>query len=267
MINKIIKITQNEIYKLMKQKFTYFSIICVIGIIVLWGIGANYFFPEGTNPGSGYLFLLLSTQTSISFVGVILILIFCSMLISAETSTGTLQMILINPISRLEFFIGKAIAGMIFSFILFISTILTALIIGGIHFGYGDYVEGEITLFTKGEIFLNIFYCFSLLLIPLFAFCCYGLLISVFTSNVGSAIGFSVGSILFLDVIREKLNLSRFLFQSYIETPFEIVKNVTEGFDINWKPDIFSCIGVPAIWIIFCLCIGFLFLSRKDYKS
>lgn len=263
----MIKLIQNEVYKLIKQKFTYFSIICVIGIAVLWGIGADYFFPESTHSGSEYSFLLISTRTAISIIGVILILIFSSMLISTETSSGTLQMLLINPVSRFELFFAKAITGIIFSIILLVSTILPALIVGGICFGYRDYTESGITLFTKGEIFLNIFYCFSLLLVSLIAFCCYGLLISVITNNVGFAIGFSVGSVIFLDVVREKLNLSPFLFQSYVEVPFAIVNDIVEGFEVNWKPEIFSCIGVPVIWIIGCFTVGFFIFSRKDYKS
>jgi len=267
MIIRIIKLVQNEIYKLIMQKFTYLSITCVIGIVMLWGIGLDYLFSENTYFTSGYLFLLISTRTTISLMGVILILIFSSLLVSTEVSSGTLQMMLINPISRLEFFSAKVITGMMFSLILLISTIIPALIIGSIHFGYGDYIEGGIILFTKGEIFLNIFFCFSLLLIPLLAFCCYGLLFSVITNNVGFSIGFSVGSVIFLDVIKERLDISPFLFQSYIETPFEIVMNIVEGFKVNWKSEILSCIGVPTIWIIGCFSIGLFIFQRKDYKS
>lgn len=267
MILRIIKLVQNEIYKITKQKITYFSVICGVGIVAFWGMGANYFFLENVEPGAGFLFLLISSQTALNFLGVLLVLIFSSMLISSESSCGTLQMMIVNPVSRIEFFFSKAIAGMIFSLLLLSSILITSLILGEIYFGFGDYVERGLVLFSKGEIFLEIFYCFLVILFPLIAFTCYGLLISVITNNVGYAIGVSIGSVIFLDIIREKLNLSPFLFQSYMETPFNIVKSITEGFEVNWNPEIFSCIGVPLIWAIGCFSIGFFIFSKKDYKS
>lgn len=246
---------------------TYFSVICGVGIVVFWGIEAEYFFPENLQPGAGYLFLLISSETALNFLGVLLILIFSSGLISSESSSGTLQMMITNPVSRLEFFLSKTIAAMIFSLILLSSILITSLIFGAIHFGYGDYVEEGLILFKRGQIFLEILYCFLIMLFPLIAFCCYGLLISVVTNNVAYGIGFSIGSIIFLDIIREKMNLSRFLFQSYIETPFNIVKSITEGFEVVWKPEAFYCFGVPLIWAIGCFSIGFVIFSKKHYKS
>lgn len=267
MIIRIIKLVENEIYKITKQKITYFSVLCGVGVVVFWGIGADYFFRGNGERGTGYLFLLISSQSALNFLGVPLILLFCSMLISSEASSGTLQMMIINPVSRTEFFFSKAIAGLMFSLILLSSILITSLILGGIHFGYGDYGEQGLILFKKGRIFLEIFYGFLVLLFPLIALTCYGLLVSVITSNVGYAIGFSIGSVIFLDVIKEELGLSPFLFQSYIETPFNIVRSITEGFEVNWEPEVFLCIGVPLIWVVGCFSAGLFIFVKKEYKS
>jgi len=241
--------------------------MCGVGIVVFWGIGADYLFQGNGEPGTGYVFLIISSQSALNFLGVPLILLFCSMLISSEASSGTLQMCIVNPVSRMEFFFSKAIAGVMFSLIFLSSILITSLFLGGIHFGYGDYVERGLILFTKGRMFLEMFYGFLLLLFPLSALTCYGLLVSVVTSNVGYAIGFSIGSVIFLDIIKEKLSLSPFLFQSYMETPFNIVRSITEGFEVNWEPEIFSCIGIPLIWIVGCFSIGLFIFSKKEYKS
>lgn len=266
MVNRIKNLIQNEIYKMLHQKFIYLSIICLVVIVILSGIGINYLLPENSNAGSGYLFVLISSRTAISTIGTILILIFSSMLISNETSFGTIQMMLINPISRLEFFLAKLITAMIFSILLLITITLTAFLVGKIIFGYGDYIERGITLFTQWQILGNLLYCYLILLFPLFSLCCYGLLISILINNVGFSIGMSVGSIIFLDIVKERLNLSPFLFQSYIETPFELAQDIIEGFEINWSPKIFYCIGVSGAWIVVFLCIGYLIFSKKDYK-
>lgn len=264
---RMIELSRNEMFKMFRSKLTYFFQACVVGIILFWGISTNYFFPDGSQPGTGYNFLLISTQTAMSFLGVILILIFGSLLVSSETASGTLQMNLVNPVSRLEFLAAKLIAGWFFSIFLVLSTALPALAIGGLKFGYGNYTEEGLTLFTWQQIFTAIVFCFLLLLIVLLAFVSYSLLISVLTANTGYAIGLSVGSVLFLDLVRERLKISPYLFQAYVETPFDLVKSLTEGLDITWKPDIYFCIGVPLGWSVACFGAAFFIFSRKDYKS
>lgn len=260
-------LSRNEMFKMFRSKLTYFFLACGMGIILFWGISANYFFADGSQPGTGYNFLLSSNQTAMSFLGVILILIFGSLLVSSEASSGTLQMNLVNPISRLEYLAAKLIAGWFFCFLLVLSMALPALAIGGLKFGYGNYAEEGLILFTRQQIFMSVVSCFLILLIVLLAYVSYSLLISVLTPNTGYAIGLSVGSILFLDLVRVRLNISPWLFQSYIETPFELVKSLTEGLSITWKPDIYLCLGVPLAWSVVCFMAAFFVMSRKDYKS
>jgi len=265
-VNRVKDLVQNEIYKMIHQKFIYLSIIFLIFVVVISGIGIEYLLPESSNVSSGYLFVLISSRTAISMIGIILILIFSSMLISYETSSGTLQMMLINPVSRLEFFLAKLITAMIFSILLLITIILTAFLVGKITLGYGDYTERGIVLFTQWQIVSNLLYCYLILLFPIFCLCSYGILISILISDVGFSIGLSVGSIIFLDIVKERLNLTPFLFQSYIETPFELAQDIVEGFGIDWTPKIFYCLGISGAWSVVFLFIAYLIFSKKDYK-
>ena len=252
--------------KMFRQRFTYFALSCGSGLALIWGAGADVIFEGESQAATGYYFLLISNQTIISFVGVILILIFSALLISSETASGTLHMNLISPISRLEFLTAKLITGFSFSFLFVLSVCLPALTIGGLRFGYGSYIEAGLVIFTRWEIFKNIIFCYLLLLIVLLAYVSYGLLISVLTRNTGFAIGMSVGGVLFLDLVSERLKISRYIFQSYVETPFNIVRSATEGFSIIWKPGVLNCLGVSLAWIITCFVLAIFIFSKKDYK-
>jgi len=264
---RITALIRSEIFKMFRMKLTYFFFACGVGIILFWGISTSYFFPDGSQPGIGYVFLLSSTQTTMSFLGVIFIMIFGSLLISSETASGTLQTNLVNRISRLEFLSAKLIVGWLFSLLLVLSMALPALAIGGFKFGYGHYVEAGLILFTRQQIFTGILAGFLVLFVVLLAYVSYSLLISVLTSNPGYAIGLCVGSVLMMDFIKGRLNISPFLFQSYVEMPFELVKSMPEGFNIAWKPDIFLCLGVPLAWTVVCFAAALLIFTRKDYKS
>jgi ABC-type transport system involved in multi-copper enzyme maturation permease subunit len=264
---RITALIRSEIFKMFHMKLTYFFLACGVAVILFWGISTSYFFPDGSQPGTGYIFLLSSNQTTMSFLGVIFIMIFGSLLISSETASGTLQTNLVNPISRLEFLSAKLIIGWLFSLLLVLSMALPALAIGGLKFGYGHYVEEGLTLFTRQQIFTGIMAGFLVLSVVLLAYVSYSLLISVLTSNPGYAIGLCVGSVLMMDFIRGRLNISPFLFQSYVETPFELAKSMPEGFRAAWQPDITLCLGVPLVWTVVCFAAAVLIFMRKDYKS
>jgi len=264
---RLMALIRLEIFKMLRLKLTYFFLACVVVVILFWGISSAYFFPDGSQPGTGYNFLLSSNQTTMSFLGIIFIMIFGSLLVSAETASGTLQTNLVNPISRLEFLSAKLVAGWLFSLLLVLSMALPALAIGGFKFGYGQYVEEGLTLFTRQQIFTGILTSFLVLSVVLLAYVSYSLLISVLTSNPGYAIGLCVGSVLMMDFVRGRLNISPFLFQSYVETPFELAKSMPEGFRAAWQPDITLCLGVPLAWTVVCFAAAVLIFMRKDYKS
>ncbi len=266
MIQRIIKIVWNEFIKLISQKFTYFSLIALIILVILIGIGVNYFSIEQSTIGSGYLFLLSSVRTVISLFGVIFILIFSSQLISSESSSGTLQVNLVNPIKRFEFYAAKLIISIFFAMTILAITLLASIVIIRINYSFGDYVERGLTIFTQGDIFLNLFLCSLLLFFPLLSICCYGLLISTITKNSGTAIGYSIGSIIIIDVIKERFNISDIVFNSYIDTPFELAQQITEGFKINWMPTILYCIFIPMIWAIIMAGTGYFIFSKRDFK-
>lgn len=249
------------------MKLTYFSAACAVGIILLWGIGAEYFFPEKGQPGAGYSFVLISTQTTLNFLGVILVLIFSSLQVTSESSAGTLQMVLVCPVKRTHFYVSKLLTGWVFSVLLLAVMTGTALFVSGLSFGYGDFTEGGIILFRKSRIFIDMAFCYGLVLVPLLAYCSFGLLVSVLAKNTGTSIGISVGGVLFLDLARERLGLSPYLFQSYIEKPFELVQSITEGFAVVWKPEIYRILGISLIWALCCAAIGLLVFKRKDYKN
>jgi len=233
---------------------------------VLSGIGANYLFLERSEIGSGYLFFLISSRTVINMFGVILILIFSALLISSEVSSKTIQSVLVNPISRFEFYVSKIIIGMVFSVLIVATILLVSFIIAKINFTFGDYVENGITIYTQNEIFMNLSLCFLLLLLPIFAICIFGLLISTLTKNIGLAIGVSIGSIIIFDILKERIDISHFLFQSYIENSFELAQNLIDGFKINWIPNVINCIAVPGIWMILMFVTGYFIFSRTNFK-
>ena len=267
MPSRMVALIRLEIYKMLRLKLTYFFLACVVAVILFWGVSSAYFFPDSSQPGTGYSFLLSSNQTTMSFLGIIFIMIFSSLLVSAETASGTLQTNLVNPISRLEFLSAKLAIGWLFSLLLVLSMALPALAIGGLKFGYGHYVEEGLTLFTRQQIFFGILTNYLVLSVVLLAYVSYCLLISVLTSNQGYAIGLCVGSVLMMDFVKGRLNISSFLFQSYVETPFELAKSMTEGFKAVWKPDIIASLGVSLAWTIACFVLAVLIFVRKDYKS
>ncbi len=256
-----------EFYKVLRLKLTYLFLASTALVIVIWGISSAYFFPDKAQPGTGYNFLLTSNQTTMSFLGTMFVMIFCALLISAETASGTLQTNLTNPISRGEFLTAKFAAGWLFSLLLILSMALPAVIIGALKFGYGGYIEEGLVLFTRRQMFSNIIVCYFILAVIISAYVGYSLLVSVLISNPGLAIGTCVGTVLMMDFIRGKLGISSFLFQSYIEAPFDIARGMTEGFIPAWRTEASLGLGVSLAWTLACFAAAQMIFQNKDYKS
>jgi ABC-2 type transport system permease protein len=264
-IKNIIALFYLELFKMFRLKLTYFLLGFIVLSSFLWGMAADLFFTDKSDASNGFIFFITSAQSIMSLIGTIFILIYCSLLISSETASGTLHLNLVNPILRSELLLAKMMGGWVFSLLITFCIGITSFIIGSVKFGYKDIQEGMI-IHTKSQIFLLIINNLLILSFVLLAFVNYSLLISILTSNSGQAIAFSVGGILLLDIIKYRIKISPYLFQTYIEKPFDLIKDNLENFGISGKSDVIQCFVVSLIWASLCFFISLLILNKKDLK-
>lgn len=262
---KTLSVVVNEIYKIFHQKVNYLYIFSIAGVVLLSIFEISQVI-RGTNQW-GFLYLIAAVQTTFNFIGIMVLLIFSSSMISSEVEKKTVRNILIRPVSRLNFFLGKAVAGLIFQEVLILVAVITGVLAGMIYFGFSDLVENGVVLYTKRQIITNFLFACLITSLPLFAVTSYGLLISSFVDSTPGAVGLSIGSFIMLDIAKEKLGFAPYFFSSYIGTPFAVINDMVQGFYFTWTPRIYYCVGVSVIWIITFLSIGIIKTKKRGFNG
>lgn len=260
---KILSLTFNEIYRIFHQKITYLYILSVMGIIVLCTFEVSQI-TRGANQ-HGFLYLTLAMQTTFNFIGVMVLLIFSSTIICSEVEKKTIRNILTRPVSRMNFFLAKLLATLIFQQILILAAATTGIIVGMASFGFADLVENGALIYTKEQIGLNFLLGCLVISFPLFAVTCYGLLISSLVDSIVAAVSVSIASFIVLDIAKVRFGFAPYIFSSYIATPFTVVADMIEGFHFSWTPKVYYCIGISMVWIVSAIFVGTQRIRNRDF--
>ncbi len=117
-----------------------------------------------------------------------------------------MQAVLAARVSRREFYLAKAIAGL----------------------GY----MAVLSLVTVG-------------VAGLAAVVLLGLLVLVLSGNAGQAIGATIGLLVMLETVKSALKVKEYVFTTHIGGAWYVFQQVWQGLDYLWRPEIWWMIGVP----------------------
>lgn len=186
-------------------------------------------------------------------------------LISGESNSGTIRLMLVRPISRFNIYVSKWIAGLLYTLILVLFFVSTSYLLGYILLGNGDLIviRNGISVLDKADLFWRFFLAalhtsFSMMVISSLSIC-----ISSFTKN-------SVGPIVSSVAILIALNIICTIGFSFLEPILPYMFNVHlpkwQNFfelDINITKVIFS-VFIQILYIVMFAAIGLLKFIKKD---
>ncbi|MCF7824280.1 MAG: ABC transporter permease [Candidatus Marinimicrobia bacterium] len=278
----LLKLTQNELYKIFSLIRSYIGVVLftIIVPLILWGYGmgtshiegqienavSDMFFVEGS-PTNGYTaayFIMNFFWVHIPF----LIALVGGDIFAGEQANGTFRIYATRPISRLSIFVSKTLATMIYTLLFVIYFGLLTLGLGLVWHGGGDMlVFQDGVLILEGSDAMRRFiiaYGFSFMNMALVS------AIAIFFSTmVRNAIGPVIGtmaliifalmiSTLPLDVFR---GIQPYMFTTYFSN-WEMV-----FYDpIPWA-DLFRGLGLIISNLVLFLGTAFIIFRRKDILS
>ena len=278
----LLKLTQNELYKIFSLVRSYIGPILFTGIVplILWGYGkgtshiegeienavSEMFFIEGspTNGFTAAYFIMNFFWIHIPF----LLALVGGDMFAGEQANGTFRVYATRPISRLSIFISKTLATMIYTALFVIYFGILTLGIGLVWHGGGDMLvfHDGILILESSDALMRFFiaYFFSFINMALVS------AIAIFFSTmVRNAVGPVIGT------------MALFIFILMISTlPLEVFEGVqpflfTTYFS-NWEQafydpipwaDMFRGMGLVVSNIILFLGIAFIIFRRKDILS
>jgi ABC-type transport system involved in multi-copper enzyme maturation permease subunit len=252
-----------EIKKSLHRKFTFLGPILII-IAVSSALFARQVFLTGE---SAYSFIAYATPIALNLLGLLLLLVYCASLVSSELGSGSVCMVLVRPILRHEYILAKLLLGMTYALILTLTTAAMtwgiAMYIGGVH---GVSYGGEV-IFTDTDMLKSYLYGALLVMAPQTAVAAYAIMISSLVRSTGAAVGGAVGIMFAIDIVKYPLQLTPYVFTTYIEAPWRVFLANCEGLDAAWFPETGWILAISAISTIVFMSIAIYALSRRDLRA
>lgn len=260
MIGRITAIFLVELSKAVRLKFTYIGPLLVVLVVLCVPLMDKI----ERDDISDYGFIAKATPMAVNLVGLLILLVYCAGLMASELNSGSIQMALIRPIRRHEFFLAKLLLGMTYAVLLTVLAAATSwllvLVFGdasGVSFG------GEVQV-TSSQMAGTYVIALLLDLFPQFAAVAFALMISTLTTSPSAAIGTTIGIWVSLDAIKYSIQIDRLLFSSYLEMPWQVFADYCDALDASWFPEAYWLVGTSVLTFTICVAVAIFSLSRRN---
>lgn len=264
MASMVMPLLRNELTKAVRCKLPYFgfftaSLICVLTYIVTK--------EANTENLNGWGFVSLSMQLVFTDIGLIFIAIFSAMLISEETGFGTARTILSTPIFRWEYYLAKVITGLLYTFVMLITTLVVSICLGMLNYKFGDVVDSMGTIYGQKEVVRNFAFALFLGGIPLASVVTYGVFISTIVRKSGQAVAITIGTIYLIDFTKHIIGIDSYIFTKYIGFSWRVFSQLAQGVDYQWSPEVWKMITMSGIYCFITFAAGLVIFAKHDLND
>jgi ABC-type transport system involved in multi-copper enzyme maturation permease subunit len=263
MIGRIWNAYTVEMFKALRLKQTYLGPALVLAVVLC----APLLHPLHRDGVSDYGFVAYVTPLVLGFLGFLMLLTYCSSLVSSELSSGSIRAALVRPLKRHEYLLAKLLLGMTYAVLL---TAITAAGSWAVAYALGELAGitfgGEL-IYTSEQ--MRTAYALGILLslLPQFAGVAFALMVSVSTRSPAAAVGSTLGLWILLDLLKNPLHLEKLVFTSYLESPFQVFVNRCDAIETAWFPMTWYCLGASlSAWALFTA-MAMLLLHRRNLTA
>jgi ABC-type transport system involved in multi-copper enzyme maturation permease subunit len=259
------ELIRQEAIKLFSQRFPWF----LTGLVLL--LQAASMLVTALRPPESSLDVLTGAQLWADGAGlglrllVFLVLVLGAMSFSREFSLGTAKTMLVLPITRIQWAIAKVWCLFLIAAGLVLLVALLGAVIAAITLGWGAVVREGVMLYPADQVAGQTFLAVVLTVLLILPLCAVSLLIGLYFSSSGAAVGMAV----ILGVVLEAgVNLmdsiARYVFFHHLSRPFTLIGRLGRGMPLQWEPVLTWGLGTALV--SFFVFIAWLML-RLEYMD
>jgi len=206
-------------------------------LAVLLAVAAALWVHPVARDGVGdYAFAAYAAPAALNLLGFLFVLVFSASLVAPDLAGGNLRMVVVRPVRRTELLAGKLLVALAYALCL---TVLAATAAWALAWFVGDMqgvtFGGEL-LFTSREMLFAYLAAAALGLAPHFAGAGLGLFFSTCTRSQTGAVMLTLGTWFAVDLCKYPFGIERYVFTTYLESPWQVVVQRADGFDAPWFP-------------------------------
>ncbi len=262
MIRRITLLLMTELTKAVRLRSSYGGIV----VVLLGVFGALLLQPIRRDVVSDYAFIVSATTGALNLLGLLVVVLFSVTQTSSELTHGTVRLILVRPMLRSDFVFAKLLLGMLYVVLLLLAT---SALTWGLTLLWGDLYGvsygGELG-YTASDMRRTYLAGMGLSLLPFFTAVAYGVCIALLTRTLASAMGTALLLWLLVDMVKHRLGIAPFIFSSYVETPWQPFKDMTQLIEPHWNPGAWHCAAVCGVWFCLFTALALFAMHRRDLR-
>lgn len=263
--SQVLPLLQNEIAKALRCKLPYFGLLATGLICFLTYVIADQLGTAETANAWGYV--ALSMQLVFTDIGLIFVIVFSAMLLAEERGSGTIRAALAAPLHRWEFYLAKAITGLLYMIVMSVTCLVVSIVLAKVHYDFSAVTDAFGVVCARGEASANFLLAYLLSWIPLAAVVMYGLFISTVIGSPGAAVAVGIGTVYIIDFTKHLVGLDPYVFTKYIGYPWQMMQQIAQGLDYQWHPEIWRMIGLSCIYGVVTFAAGLVIFLRQDLND
>ena len=248
---------KNEVYKVFRLKKFYLF----MGVLIV--LQAVQIFQQLFLPSERIAYKMNGQSFPLEVIGnnIIVMVMFIAVLaadmIADEYRNGTFKLVLLRPVSRIQFIGAKAVALLASITAIVFFTVIASYITGTIAFGWGDQLLLQGVPVAGNSIAITLKSAFASIL-PSAGFGMVVIFIALITENIGITIGLALALFIISPLLERYGNIGSYSIIHLMNTFHKIVINSAT------LKEVFSNIGVIAAYAVLFYIGSAIFIKRKD---
>jgi len=267
-----------EVYKLFKQRKTYYAIsaIFLIEIIILFSaysqgqsaldilldnFNQSFYFEGNLLNGNLLIYLILNT---LWFHLPLILIIIISGTLTSEYKDRTLLSVMLQPVPKWKFILSKYFVAILFTLIIVLFLALTSFLFSYAIFGKGDLIVYLDTLnfFESSDAFYRIKYAFLFGAISMVFFSVVSLTLAIILEEATKT-WIAAAFFLIISNILLKVDFNNYFLDNWLYVKFNDTWQYLFYFEIPWNK-IYWNTSLIILYSIITMIIGIVIFNKKD---
>jgi ABC-type transport system involved in multi-copper enzyme maturation permease subunit len=262
MPSQFLSLLRNEIAKAARRKLPYFSFLALgLACVVVYMVGGQI---SGAASANAWGYIGFSMQLAFTDIGPIFITVFAAMLVAEETGGGTIRAALAAPVHRWEFYLAKAVTGLLYMMVFSAAGLLFSAALASIHYHFGAVADSGGVVYSNSLAAQELLTSYALSWIPLAALVTFGLLISTLVRSPGAAVAVGITTLLLVNFTKRLVGLDPYIFTRYITYPWMNLQQMAQGMDYQWRPEVWKMIELSGVSVLVTFGVGLIIFVRED---
>jgi ABC-type transport system involved in multi-copper enzyme maturation permease subunit len=183
---------------------------------------------------------------------------------SGEFALGTAKTVLLLPVRRRDWCLAKLATLVLLAWgLLAVLAVLGAALVAA-TLGWGDVVREGIVLRPLAQVWRQLLLGLGLTALQLLPLCAFALLVGLYFSNAGAAVGVAVLLGMVLEAAGGLLGPGRYVFLYQLHRPLALLERMGKGLPFSWDEALGTGLAVAAAWFVALSAAAWLRLERMD---